>query len=318
MTVMVGDLDLDARRSSQPLALGSSALAGDVAESIGKRGELSASAVTEWKREADEERGRAEVLRVASTRSHRNRPPWLFIAGGAATVIAIVAIVALRGGDDSAKSDRVPAKHASAASRSHDVPAAIDPLATEPGSGAGSQMRVEDKTRRAAAAAAAVGPGSAEGDEPTDAPVEPEAPVAVETPTPPVTKPPPVATKRAAPTLGGKKVVLEYDNAAPKETPKTPVPVKGDDSASIGAARITYFNGNRKLFAGDADAAIKLYKQALAMYPGYVAAYRGLGLAHAQKGDKQNALKAFRTYVSAVPGAKDVALVKKRIATLQR
>ena len=112
--------------------------------------------------------------------------------------------------------------------------------------------------------------------------------------------------------------MLEYDTAAPPKEPAKPVAPKGDDSASIGAARITYFNGNRKLFAGDADGAIKLYKQALAVYPGYVAGYRGLGLAYAQKGDKANALKSFRTYLSAVPGAKDAALVKKRIQTLQR
>jgi tetratricopeptide (TPR) repeat protein len=128
-----------------------------------------------------------------------------------------------------------------------------------------------------------------------------------------VKKPPPPVRK-----LGGKKVVLEYDNAA-ANAKKAPVAVAAkDDSAAIGAARTTYFNGNRKLFAGDANAAIKLYQQALAVYPGYVAGYRGLGLAYAQKGDKPNALKAFRTYVAAVPAAKDVGLIRQRIATLQK
>ncbi len=127
-----------------------------------------------------------------------------------------------------------------------------------------------------------------------------------------------VPPKRPLATLGGKKVVLEYDTpTAPKDLPKKPAVATADD-ASIGAARITYYDGNRKLFAGDADAAIRLYRQALALYPGYVAGYRGLGLAYAQKGDKANALKALRTYINAVPHAKDVALVKKRIATLQR
>jgi len=166
-------------------------------------------------------------------------------------------------------------------------------------------------------------PGSVEADRdahaaPTEPPAgEGSAATAVAPPVAPPTPVAPVAPKRTVPTLGGKRVVLEYDNTA--STPKKPpAPVKGDDNASIGAARITYLSGNRKLFSGDADAAIKLYRQALAMYPGYVASYRGLGLAYAQKGDKANALKAFRTYINAVPGAKDVALVRKRIATLQR
>ena len=53
------------------------------------------------------------------------------------------------------------------------------------------------------------------------------------------------------------------------------------------------------------------------MYPGYVGGYRGLGLAYAQLGDKARALQALKTYVAAVPGAKDVPLLKKRIARLE-
>nr|MDQ3370887.1 tetratricopeptide repeat protein [Myxococcota bacterium] len=149
------------------------------------------------------------------------------------------------------------------------------------------------------------------------------APALDEPPPPEPGMPPPVATtptpprRAVAPTLGGKKVVLEYDSATPREQPKRPV-ATGNDDASIAAARITYFSGNRKLFSGDADAAIKLYRQALGMYPGYVASYRGLGLAYAQKGDKANAVKALRTYITAVPKAKDVALIKKRMDALSR
>ena len=64
------------------------------------------------------------------------------------------------------------------------------------------------------------------------------------------------------------------------------------------------------------EAAITAYKQALAVYPGYVAGYRGLGLAYAQSGDREAALKAFKTYVGLVPNAKDAALIGKRIARL--
>jgi len=53
------------------------------------------------------------------------------------------------------------------------------------------------------------------------------------------------------------------------------------------------------------------------MYPGYVGGYRGLGLAYAQRGDTQKSLEALTTYVTTVPNAKDVPLLKKRIARLQ-
>jgi len=121
--------------------------------------------------------------------------------------------------------------------------------------------------------------------------------------------------KPRTPTLGGKQVVLEYDTQAREGKP---VPnAANDDQAAIGKARTSYAAGNTRLFAGDADGAIKNYKQALGYYPAYVAAYRGLGLAYAQKGDNPAAAKALRTYVSAAPGAKDAAIIRKRIQTLK-
>jgi regulator of sirC expression with transglutaminase-like and TPR domain len=48
-----------------------------------------------------------------------------------------------------------------------------------------------------------------------------------------------------------------------------------------------------------------------------VGGYRGLGLAYAQAGDSARALSALRTYVTAVPNARDAALIRKRIARLQ-
>jgi hypothetical protein len=283
------------------LASGSSALAGDIAATIARAEGSSQNAVTH----SDDV--------IAAPRAKRRALPLVLIGGAAAAVaITIVMVVVLRGGnDDRAKPARVSANDP-ATSSDVQVPETVDSRATQGETGNGSQMRIDEAKARKSAAAPTPATGSA-------APTEPPPPV-TEVPPPtevvatvPPPAPPPV--KRPA-TLGGKKVVLEYDNTAPKE--KAPVAKKGDDSASVGAARITYFNGNKKLFSGDADGAIKLYKQALAVYPGYVAGYRGLGLAYAQKGDKQNALKAFRTYIAAVPGAKDVALVKKRIAALQR
>ena len=62
---------------------------------------------------------------------------------------------------------------------------------------------------------------------------------------------------------------------------------------------------------------MRSYKKAIALYPGFASAYRQLGLAHAQAGDKAAALKAFRTYLSAAPNAKDADIVRKKIAALQ-
>src|SRR5207302_1648570 len=88
------------------------------------------------------------------------------------------------------------------------------------------------------------------------------------------------------------------------------------EDPAIGRARSAYISGNQKLFAGDAESAIQAYRQSLSLYPGYIGGYRGLGLAYAQLGDSQKALEAFKTYMTAVPNAKDIALIRKRIARL--
>lgn len=119
--------------------------------------------------------------------------------------------------------------------------------------------------------------------------------------------------KKASP-FGGKQVVLDYDTQA-----REAKPVAGatqDEQSAIAKARGAYATGNSKLFAGDADGAIKAYRQALTYYPAYVAGYRGLGLAYAQKGDNAKAVQALRTYVGTVPSAKDAAIIRKRIQML--
>ena len=130
-------------------------------------------------------------------------------------------------------------------------------------------------------------------------------PPAVAEPDKPVAKP--VVRRPARPQ---KPLVLDYDK------PKADVPVAPNQDQALARARTAYAAGNHHLFAGEADEAIRSYHQALAVYPGYVAGYRGLGLAYAQQGDSASALKAFKTYVGLVPKAKDVALITKRIARL--
>jgi hypothetical protein len=87
--------------------------------------------------------------------------------------------------------------------------------------------------------------------------------------------------------LGDKQVVLEYDTQAREG--KAVVSAPQSDQAAIQKARSAYASGNQRLFAGDAGGAIKFYRQSLGFYPGYVAGYRGLGLAYAQQGDKGKA-----------------------------
>jgi hypothetical protein len=99
---------------------------------------------------------------------------------------------------------------------------------------------------------------------------------------------------------------------APHEEPEST-----EDEPAIARARGAYDAGNQALFAGDSAAAIRAYRQVLGYAPTYAAGFRGLGLAHAQQGDIGAAVMALRTYLTLAPHARDVALIKKRIAILQ-
>ncbi len=155
-----------------------------------------------------------------------------------------------------------------------------------------------------------------------DVPASPPAPTTAAPDTPAV-RPPPASSApanrpgpRPAKQLGGKKLVVEYIERE-SEVPAPGLVAKAAEDPAIGRARSAYLSGNQKLFTGDAESAIRAYRQALTLYPGYVGGYRGLGLAYAQLGDTPKALDAFKTYVTAVPNAKDIALIRKRIARLQ-
>lgn len=113
-----------------------------------------------------------------------------------------------------------------------------------------------------------------------------------------------------------KRVIVEY-TGNPSESAAPGLVAQSAEDPAVTRARSAYVIGNQKLFAGDVEGALTAYRQTLELYPGYVGGYRGLGLAYAQRGDRQKALDAFRTYVAAVPTAKDVDLIKKRIARLQ-
>ncbi len=128
------------------------------------------------------------------------------------------------------------------------------------------------------------------------------APAPVEIPAPPA----------VVPTLSGKPVVLEYD-AGPDAAA-----VAGADPDAVARARDANRKGNARLTAGDKKGALKAYRAALKIYPGYVGAYRGLGRLLMVSGDKKTAIKAFKLYLKTVPDAEDAASINALIEKLQK
>ena len=265
------------------------------------------------------------VARLVSTiRSSRRN---MAIAAGAAGLLVIVSALAFCGGGSSGKSKQIAASERSNAGSARSPASAREPaLAPEPVEAA-KPAAVPVAPDRVGSAAAepteATGPTAEE----LAAAAEPSEPAPIDAS---ATAPKRDASKAtsgktsgtsgaATPTsggkkLGGKQVVLEYDTQARETKPVASAPKS--EQAAIQKARSAYASGNQRLFAGDPTGAIKFYRQSLASYPGYVAGYRGLGLAYAQQGDKPKALQALRTYVSSVPTAKDAALIRKRISSL--
>jgi tetratricopeptide (TPR) repeat protein len=114
-----------------------------------------------------------------------------------------------------------------------------------------------------------------------------------------------------------RRLIVDYTARPDEPAPPSLVAQSAEDPA-IGMARNAYTTCNQRLFVGDLDGAVRAYREALELYPGYVGGYRGLGLAYEQLGDTVNALAAFRAYVAAVPNARDIALIRKRLTHLQR
>lgn len=124
------------------------------------------------------------------------------------------------------------------------------------------------------------------------------------------------STPRATPSRATAKRAVRRP-AKPVVDAETAAALTSDEEPAVAQARAAYATGNESLFAGDFTAAIDSYRQAIDRAPSYAAGYRGLGLAYAVQGDSAPALKALRTYLGLAPHAKDVALIKRRIAGLQ-
>jgi hypothetical protein len=127
----------------------------------------------------------------------------------------------------------------------------------------------------------------------------------------------PGETPRAS--RSNRRVVLEYDpKPNQQQTPEMGPAPAGADPKLLERAREAYHRGNWSLFVGNSNGAVDAYRDTLKIYPGYIAGYRGLGLAYEELGKKKEALDALRNYVKTVPAARDVPLIKKRIDRLER
>ncbi|MEP6865537.1 MAG: tetratricopeptide repeat protein [Deltaproteobacteria bacterium] len=212
-----------------------------------------------------------------------SRKRGLLVAAGALVMILVIVLVST-GGGSSKSTDTTTAK----ASRATPTTSSTASTAST-ASATSATSHAATPSHPAAAAVATVDTAAA----------------SPPTSTRPAAKKPVVAKRRIS--RGKKPVVVDYD--------KKPDPTPEQDEA-LARARADYATGNHHLFAGETDAAIVAYRQALEAYPNYVAGYRGLGLAYAQQGNRASALLAFKTYVKLAPTAKDVALINKRIANL--
>jgi tetratricopeptide (TPR) repeat protein len=97
---------------------------------------------------------------------------------------------------------------------------------------------------------------------------------------------------------------------ASRNTPSAP--------ASKGDPRETYARGNTLLFAGNGEAAVAAYREAVRLAPSDPIGYRGLGLAYEQQGDKPAALRALRKYLKLAPNAPDRQIIARRVELLSR
>lgn len=237
-----------------------------------------------------------------------SRRLW-WIGGGlaSATLSAILLAVLLPNPDALAPDASDPAQTAgSAPGPRRDAPAPpVDRAAAD----LRDRVRIA-RNAAAAAAAAAANPPAAVERRPTQSAREVDP--AVRSPADEA-----AALRAMAKKSGAHRVVVDYSSRPSDPAPPSLAP-QGEEDAAIGQARSAYTTGNQRLFVGDLNGAIRAYHQALELYPGYVGGYRGLGLAYEQRGDAASALEALRVYVTAAPNARDVALIKKRIAHLQR
>ena len=92
------------------------------------------------------------------------------------------------------------------------------------------------------------------------------------------------------------------------------MPAQGSSPA---AAAEAYKRGNQRLLAGDAAGARQAFEEAIARDSSLAVAHRGLGLVHAQLGNRAASVRSLRTYLRLAPTAPDRALIRSRIQNYQ-
>ena len=255
------------------------------------------------------------------------------IAGIAATLMIVALVVALGGGDDTKPVARtVVESHtdktlpiakppsglgsgtvvpdvASGAAQGGGDESEIEIAAPGSGSAATATATATTTTETAATATASTATATT-----TAVPASATGTTAT-TPTPDTATAAPKVSKVRAQLnalLKNKEIVLEYDGRVGKNS------APPSDQPAIAKARASHAAGTQRLNAGDYNGALDNYRRALAHYPAYVGSYRGMGLAYERRGDKSNALKALRMYVSVAPRATDVPALRKRIDALSK
>ncbi len=76
--------------------------------------------------------------------------------------------------------------------------------------------------------------------------------------------------------------------------------------------------GNYYMKKGNYDAAIERFQEAARLKPNFARPYRLLGEAYEKKGDKAEAVKAYRKYLEILPAAEDAGKIHKRVEKLSR
>jgi hypothetical protein len=208
------------------------------------------------------------------------------------------------------------------------VPAIAKPPAAAPAPAPGAISARPTPTPAPRLLAMAGGPPAPRVDHPVADPADPADSAAAAEPTIEPRAPAPArasrtgaAKRRAAAQRATRRAAVSAAASRRRAASKPAGNVAGD-SGSDGADRITrareaYRQGNARLFAGAAAAAITAYAQAVHLDPKNAAGYRGLGLANAQLGRRTDAVRYLRAYLKRAPDAEDRALITDRISLLQ-
>jgi hypothetical protein len=157
---------------------------------------------------------------------------------------------------------------------------------------------------------------------------QPSTPAPATTPDPPSTAetPPPTAPstagavpgpdrqRQAAERPARPRIRQRKRTVAAAPAPRASKPAQGSSPA---AAAEACKRGNQRLLAGDAAGARQAFEEAIARDSSLAVAHRGLGLVHAQLGNRAASVRSLRTYLRLAPTAPDRALIRSRIQNYQ-